>query len=496
MHTGEKMNKQAETAKLHEKYSENTIDKARDYIDRVVNCIKIGESLHGKVQGTHLYKTEIDLLTLDGDCSCPIGSNCKHVVALYLNYKKGKFEDAEDFIKSLNKMNNSQLKELILSKLQDNPDWIIKHNLRKNSDSKVFFKSFRKNISSSKIEEAEAILPDLSFSQLLELYDYVDKNYESLTDKIYESDEYNDNNEHWEDEEYDAGLGDLIDKLKDLIIGKSLKSKKVDEVIKREKLREEIIDGAESFKDFKAKIKKSFLKREYLQFLLALKNPPIHEIKEVVDNSNKEVLYDFIDKKTSLIKKIAEDKKYTSLIFSVYAREKDFSGIINNFRYFDDALKEDYALHHKLKEVIDLFIKNNFKDEEIARKLLAEDADYTKKQIGYLASQIMDFDFIGKSFDKDEIETHAELLRRMSQIDKQRTLSFIKNKKELLGRHWSDIIPLFNFLKEVYSKEEIEEYIYENKDFFRTSSHLKKHLKEECQIFISQKEGGLTVEIK
>ncbi|MBU3913056.1 MAG: SWIM zinc finger family protein [Nanoarchaeota archaeon] len=490
------MKRETKMTELHEKYSENTIDKARGYIDRVVNCIKIGKFLYGKVQGTYLYRPEIDIETLSGECSCPVGSNCKHVVALYLNYKKGNFEDAENFIKNLNKMSISELKELILSKLQDNPDWIIKHNLRKNSDKGSFFKLFKKNFSPDKIEEADAVLPDLSFEQLLELYDYISENYESLSDKIYEDEEYNENHEHWEDEEYDAGLGELLDKLKEVIIQKSIKNKRVAEIVKREALRDEIIEEAESFKDFKEKIKKSFSKEEYLQFLLSLKNSPICEIKEIIDDSNKGALYDFIDEKTELVKKIAEDINYDTLIFSIYVREKNISGIVNNFHNLDNALKEDYSLRNRLKDIIDLFIKNKFRDEEIAKKLISENEEYNKKQLNYLASQISDFEFIQKNFDKDEIETNVELLKRMSQIDKQRTLSFIKNKQDLLGRHWSHIIPLFNFLRQNYSKDEIEEYIYENRDFFRTSSHLKKHLKEECGIFISQKEGELIVEMK
>ena len=31
--------------------------------------------------------------------------------------------------------------------------------------------------------------------------------------------------------------------------------------------------------------------------------------------------------------------------------------------------------------------------------------------------------------------------------------NFIKNKKDLLGRHWSNIVPLFSFLKKHYSKQ-------------------------------------------
>src|SRR3990167_1435017 len=100
-------------AKIHKDieqvYSSSTIEKAEDYIERVSNCIKIDNFLYGKVQGTYSYKTEIDLETLEGDCSCPIGHNCKHVVALYLSYTKRKCWDAKDFIKNLDNMDKHEL---------------------------------------------------------------------------------------------------------------------------------------------------------------------------------------------------------------------------------------------------------------------------------------------------------------------------------------------------------------------------------------------------
>ena len=71
-----------------------------------------------------------------------------------------------DFIKGLNKMSNNELKELILSKLKENPDWIIKYNIRKNKNTGDFIKSFQKNFSSEIVNEADALLPNFSFQQL------------------------------------------------------------------------------------------------------------------------------------------------------------------------------------------------------------------------------------------------------------------------------------------------------------------------------------------
>lgn len=483
--------------KLENKYSKQVIERGKGYLNSVKYCIKINNFIFGKVEGSTTYKTEVDLESLDGSCSCPYGTNCKHAVALYLVYQKGKFCDAEDFIKSLNKMSSNELKEMILSKLQDNPDWIIKHNIRKSTNAKDFIKSCKKNFSSDKIEEAEALLPVFSFEQLLELHDYIDSNYDEITDKIYESDEYNENYEYWEDEEYDAGLFELNEKLIELIVKKSLQENKVNEAIRRESLRDEIINEAESFRELKDKIKKAFPKEEYLKFLLNLKNPSLLEVKESIDNENKHILYNFIEEKVSFIKSLAESLKDKNLLFMVAVYKKDFDTIVNNFEQFETAVEENPDIIDRLKDIVDLFIKKNFRDEEIAKKLLLQDenTEYNKKQLTYLSSQIKDYEFIKDNFDGKKIEEHVSLLERLSQIDEQKTLNFINNKKELLKGHWTDIVILFNFLKKAYDKDTIKKYVKENQDSFKTSSHLKNHLKDEG-IFISIKEGRFIVEVE
>src|SRR3989344_6438005 len=175
--------------KLGNRYSKEIIERGEEYLDSVKYCIKIGNFIYGSVQGSRTYKTEVALDSLDGDCSCPYGTNCKHAVALYLTYQNGNLSDAESFIKGLDILSKSELKELLLSKLQDNPDWIIKHNLRKKTNKKDFVKSFKKHFSSDKLTEAEAILPNLSFENLLDLQDYIIDNYDDLAEKVNEEKE-------------------------------------------------------------------------------------------------------------------------------------------------------------------------------------------------------------------------------------------------------------------------------------------------------------------
>jgi len=485
--------------KIEDKYPEHIIERGEEYLNSVKDCVKINNFIYGNVQGSAVYKTEVDLNSLDGDCSCPYKINCKHAVALYLNYKKGKFWDAKDFIKSLDKMNTNELKELILSKLQDNPDWIVKYNLRKGTNKKSFIGSFKKSFSLDKVNEAETLLPDFSFEQLLELQDYIHKNYDNLSEKLGEEKE-KDNYEYasWDDEEYDEELLDLNDKLIEIIVKKSIEGGRAEEIINKDAFTDEIIANADSFLKFKGKIKKVFPEDKFLEFLLSTKTPDISELQNSINESNKGIVYDFIKEKPKTVKGLAKLIGDKTLIFSVGVYEKDFAAITKNFDRFEKAMQENHELISQLKGIVNLFKRNKFRNEEIAKKILSYNiaAKYDGNQLQYLASQITDYEFIKNKFNQNKIETHIELLNRMFQIDREKTFNFINNKHDLFNRHWSYIVPLFNFLRKHYDKKEIEDYIKANQESFRTSSQLKKHLKEECGIFISQKEGGLIIEIK
>jgi hypothetical protein len=482
---------------IEDEYSEVIIERGKEYLSSVIYCIKINNKLYGKVQGSRIYETEIDLDDLDGNCSCPYGTNCKHAVALYLNYKKGEFSDSKEFITSLDKMSNKELIELILSKLKDNPEWIFKFNIRKSVSTEDFVKSFKKNFSSQKIEEAEALLPKLSFEQTLELQDYIENNYDSLEEDLIEDNEPMSSYDYWGDEEYDNGLDDLNESLKELIIKKSKEKNKINEIIKRDSFREEIISNAEEYKDYKEKIKKEFSKEEHLEYLINLKNPAIDEIMKNINNTNKSILYSKIDKKTGLIKEISKRINDKTLIFSVAVYEKDFENIIKYFDHLEDALRESHTLSRMLKDIVNTFILKRYSDEKIAKKLLSArtQADFDPVQNKYLVSQIKDFDFIKNEFDEERLDEDIILLTRLVILDKNKTFDFINSNKNLMNHHWEYILILFKFLKKIYDNETIKKYIEKNQDCFKTANHLKNHLKD-IGIYVSTKKDGLVVEIK
>jgi superfamily II DNA or RNA helicase len=69
-----------------------TVAKARDYVDAVSNLRWENNTLSGEVQGTqrHPYVVDVqfhdigDDLWVEGDCSCPVGFQCKHMAALLI----------------------------------------------------------------------------------------------------------------------------------------------------------------------------------------------------------------------------------------------------------------------------------------------------------------------------------------------------------------------------------------------------------------------------
>ena len=297
-------------------------------------------------------------------------------------------------------MNHYELKEMILSKLQDNLDWVKKHTLRKNINKADFFKSFKKKFSFELIDEAQAILPDLSFEQLLELHSYISKNYDDLAEKLLEEDgddfRYSYEYDNYDDEDYDEELSDLADEIIELIVKRALSENKAEKILNKETLRDEIIKNADEFIKYKEKIKKIFRKHECLEFLINLKNPEVSDIIKYVDDESKETLYENLEEKTALIKEIAKFINDKTLLFSIAVYENNLKSIIDNFDFFEDAIKKHSDIIDNLSDVVDLFSKNKVINKEIAKKLLNRHigGKYNKKQLDYLVSQINDFEFI------------------------------------------------------------------------------------------------------
>lgn len=103
-------------------YGETIFYRGQDYFDddRVTSVIKFKNKLTGEVEGSTTYKTDVDLNDLRSECSCPYGLNCKHGVAVLLQYMGGKYSDSDEITKNLDRMSREELRTVIDSLISVN----------------------------------------------------------------------------------------------------------------------------------------------------------------------------------------------------------------------------------------------------------------------------------------------------------------------------------------------------------------------------------------
>lgn len=114
-------------------FGEKTFLRGLGYFENgyVEMRVKKGNNLTGTVQGSmlHPYRVEIDIEdNIYCRCTCPVGTMCKHGVALLLQWvnDNDSFADADDLLASLQKRSKEELYEIISSMLEDNPALVSK----------------------------------------------------------------------------------------------------------------------------------------------------------------------------------------------------------------------------------------------------------------------------------------------------------------------------------------------------------------------------------
>lgn len=106
-----------------------SFSRGRDYFQsgQIINPRRQGLKLQAQAMGSELYRTEV---TFDEhgisrtNCSCPVASNCKHVVALLLTYlhTPTSFKEVSETRTVLEERTQTQLIELILKMIALHPD--------------------------------------------------------------------------------------------------------------------------------------------------------------------------------------------------------------------------------------------------------------------------------------------------------------------------------------------------------------------------------------
>lgn len=476
--------------KLKNVYPDNIINRGEGYTHNVNHCLKIGDVLYSEVEGTYTYKTEVNLKTLEGNCSCPYSWNCKHAVATYLVYKQGDFIDADKFLEYLKTLSKRELISIIEQSLCNSPDIALNYDLKTSTNYESFVNDFIDDFSYSRMNKAEKLASQFTFKQLLRMLNFLFKNEDNVFEIIYE--------DYYDDEEGEV-LYYFESVLEKELMKKITNEKEMRQVLAVDLLHDEIINSAETLLKFKPVIKSVFSKDKFLSFLLHLENPDMTEVEESITESGRHELYHLPPKNIALAERIANHLQDKGLLFLVAVYKDDYKGIINNLSEFNILISEYYWLRRKLSDIVDLFIRYDFKDKKVTQDFLRKDLlrIYNSEQIMYLAGQINEYDFVKQKVDfKERFSQNKVLLERLFQLDEPETTILINEEEHIFeNKHWTEIVEILNYLREKFGRQYIATIIKDNEDIFKTSSTLKSNLKKEG-IFISHIRGVLNVEVK
>jgi len=105
-------------------FGTETFRRGEEYFHngRVLEAIKFRAIVYGEVLGTSRYKTKVDLVNgVSSECSCPVGYDCKHGVALALYYLKGHCADGDKALQEINAAGKFELLKALEKLIEDDP---------------------------------------------------------------------------------------------------------------------------------------------------------------------------------------------------------------------------------------------------------------------------------------------------------------------------------------------------------------------------------------
>ncbi len=470
-------------------YSEPIIGRGEGYLDNVHSCIKIGDSLFAEVRGSSLYKVKVDLNSLEGECSCPYQYNCKHAVAAYLYFKKGKGVNADKFISHLGQLDKKELIRIIISALPEKPELVSNYVFRKKGGFDSIITDLIEDFTIRKMEQIEGNLDCLSFAQLLKIADFVRNSQDDIFEKVSENYEYSDG---YDDE--GQFLDDFESKVHDEIIKKVSSAKDVSIILKKGYLHESIIDDADRFFQYKDAIKKNFSKVEYVRFLLNCKSPDMDEIKDNMVPDAKDFMLRLPHKNLALAERLADFLDDYDLRFMVAYEKGDLKTLLRHFDQLNKLVKMYLPINPS--RIADMLIKEKT-DNAMAVSALFDKRffkDYSERHMKYLTGRISDVQALRKNlvlaYEFSKIVPIIERLDELRFDIKQlfHSEEFLKNK------HWTEIVEIIKYIRKKLGSAYLEKFITSHKAVFATSSTLKSNLKSEG-IIIQTKKGQFIVEI-
>jgi uncharacterized Zn finger protein len=108
-------------------FGEKTFQRGKTYFEegRVLSAIKLENKVLGEVLGTEKYLTHITMDDLGSSCTCPVRENCKHGVALILQFLSGNYLDGDHIMQDLERAEKIELLKTLKNLIEDNPTLLL-----------------------------------------------------------------------------------------------------------------------------------------------------------------------------------------------------------------------------------------------------------------------------------------------------------------------------------------------------------------------------------
>ena len=108
-------------------FGEKTFRLGKDYYEegRVLSAIKLEGRVLGEVLGRERYFTQVTIESLGSRCSCPVDLNCKHGVALMLQFLSGIYVDGDSIMHDLERAERNKLLKILKSLIEENPTLLL-----------------------------------------------------------------------------------------------------------------------------------------------------------------------------------------------------------------------------------------------------------------------------------------------------------------------------------------------------------------------------------
>ncbi len=113
--------------KIKRIYGDDVFQRGKAYFKegRVLTAIRLENMVFGEVAGTEKYVTHVRLDSLSSTCTCPVRWNCKHGVALLLQFLSGNYVDGNKIMHDLESAERFELLKILKSLIDGDPTLLL-----------------------------------------------------------------------------------------------------------------------------------------------------------------------------------------------------------------------------------------------------------------------------------------------------------------------------------------------------------------------------------